>query len=94
MIRHLETTLCEPAKLSPGGVNEKCEWRVDDVLADGDGALHAVAGHAPARARARTVRIRRTRATFAEAWLRRKQPRQGLLLTILPSISRATALKS
>ena len=78
----------------PGRVDEEGKRRVDDVAADRDGALHAVAGHAPARARARTVRIRGTRATFAKAWLRRKQPRQGLLLTILPSISRATALKS
>ncbi len=58
----------------PGCVDEEGQRRVDDVPADRDGALHAVAGHAPARARPRAVRIGSARAAFAEARLRRQQP--------------------
>ncbi len=56
----------------PGCVNDECERRVDDVGADGDRTLHAVAGHATA-VRPRAVRVGRTRATFAQTWLGRQK---------------------
>ncbi len=59
-------------QFEPGCVNDECERRVDDVGADGDRTLHAVAGHATA-VRPRAVRVRRARATFAQTWLGRQK---------------------
>jgi N-glycosylase/DNA lyase len=56
----------------PGCVNDECERRVDDIGADRDRTLHAVAGNATA-VRPRAVRVRRARATFAQTWLGRQK---------------------